>query len=121
MFTYVDGLLKYKDASGQWHEADAIKGESAYQAAVRLGIFSGTESEYYNKITNDRDSALSQINTKLTEVLANIQGKHDQAIADIEAKGQETLDSIPSDYTALSGDVSDLKSAMMHGKRLDLS
>lgn len=52
MFTYVDGLLKYKDASGQWHEADVIKGESAYQAAVRLGIFSGTESEYYNKITN---------------------------------------------------------------------
>ena len=51
MFTYVDGLLKYKDASGQWHEADVIKGESAYQAAVRLGIFSGTESEYYNKIT----------------------------------------------------------------------
>ena len=52
MFTYVDGLLKYKDASGQWHEADVIKGESAYQAAVRLGLFAGTESEYYNKIMN---------------------------------------------------------------------
>lgn len=34
----------------------------------------------------------------------------DQAIADIETKGAETLDSIPSDYTTLSGDVSDLKS-----------
>ncbi len=100
MFTYVDGLLKYKDASGQWHEADVIKGESAYQAAVRLGIFSGTESEYYNKITNDRDSALSQINTKLTEVLSAI-----------DTKKQQTLADIPDDYTTLSGDVSDLKSA----------
>lgn len=101
MFTYVDGLLKYKDASGQWHEADVIKGESAYQAAVRLGIFSGTESEYYNKITNDRDSALSQINTKLTEVLSAI-----------DTKKQQTLADIPDDYTTLSGDVSDLKSAI---------
>ena len=100
MFTYVDGLLKYKDASGQWHEADVIKGESAYQAAVRLGIFSGTESEYYNKITNDRDSALSQINTKLTEVLSAI-----------DTKKQQTLADIPDDYTTLSSDVSDLKSA----------
>lgn len=104
MFTYVDGLLKYKDASGQWHEADVIKGESAYQAAVRLGIFSGTESEYYNKITNDRDSALSQINTKLTEVLSAI-----------DTKKQETLADIPSDYTTLSNDVSNLKSAMYNG------
>lgn len=100
MFTYVDGLLKYKDASGQWHEADVIKGESAYQAAVRLGIFSGTESEYYNKITNDRDGALSQINAKLTEVLSAIDTKKQQALADI-----------PDDYTTLSNDVSDLKSA----------
>lgn len=101
MFTYVDGLLKYKDASGQWHEADVIKGESAYQAAVRLGLFSGTETEYYNKITNDRDSALGQINTKLTEVLSAI-----------DTKKQQTLADIPDDYTALSGDVSDLKSAI---------
>lgn len=108
MFTYVDGLLKYKDASGQWHEADVIKGESAYQAAVRLGIFSGTESEYYNKITNDRDSALSQINTKLTEVLSAI-----------DTKKQQTLDSIPQDYTTLSGDVSDLKSALGRKSYLD--
>lgn len=103
MFTYVDGLLKYKDASGQWHEADVIKGESAYQAAVRLGIFSGTESEYYNKITNDRDGALSQINTKLTEVLSAI-----------DTKKQQTLADIPDDYTTLSGDVSDLKSALTY-------
>ena len=39
-----------------------------------------------------------------------VEDAKDQAIADIEAKGQETLVSIPSDYTALSGDVSDLKS-----------
>ena len=45
------------------------------------------------------------------EALGDVQDEHDQAIADIEAKGAETLASIPSDYTTLSGDVSDLKSA----------
>ena len=39
-----------------------------------------------------------------------VEDAKDQAIADIEAKGAETLESIPSDYTTLSGDVSDLKS-----------
>lgn len=38
-----------------------------------------------------------------------VEDAKDQAISDIETKGAETLDSIPSDYTALSGDVSDLK------------
>lgn len=42
--------------------------------------------------------------------LDDVEDAKDQAISDIETKGQETLDSIPSDYTTLSGDVSDLKS-----------
>lgn len=56
------------------------------------------------------------------EALGDVQDEHDQAIADIEAKGAETLASIPSDYTALSGDVSDLKSAMDYetDKRLSI-
>ena len=33
-------------------------------------------------------------------------------IAAVQAKGEETLDSIPDDYTALQGEVDDLKSAM---------
>ena len=41
-----------------------------------------------------------------------VEDAKDQAISAIETKGAETLDSIPSDYTALSGDVSDLKSAL---------
>lgn len=41
-----------------------------------------------------------------------VEDARDQAISAIEIKGAETLDSIPSDYTALSGDVSDLKSAV---------
>ena len=44
--------------------------------------------------------------------LDDVEDAKDQAISDIETKGQETLDSIPADYTALSGDVSDLKSAV---------
>lgn len=44
--------------------------------------------------------------------LEDVQEEHDQAISAIETKGAETLASIPADYTTLSGDVSDLKSAI---------
>lgn len=41
-----------------------------------------------------------------------VEDAKDQAISAIETKGAETLDSIPADYTTLSNDVSDLKSAL---------
>ena len=46
-----------------------------------------------------------------------VEDAKDQAISAIETKGAETLDSIPSDYSALSGDVSDLKSAVTQKTR----
>lgn len=42
-----------------------------------------------------------------------------QKIAAIEAKGTQTLDSIPEDYTELSGEVDDLKSALNGGTYTD--
>lgn len=44
-------------------------------------------------------------------VVQEVTAAKTEAISAIETKGAETLDSIPDDYTELSGDVADLKSA----------
>jgi hypothetical protein len=61
----------------------ALAGESAYQIAVRLGTFSGTEEEWNNYIKTERDNAIKAI----------------------ENKGNTTLASIPEEYTDLQNDV----------------
>ncbi len=71
----------YKDpTTGEFVPIAGIAGESAYEIAVRLGTFTGTEEEWNNYIAIERD----------------------KAIADIIAKATEAKESIPDDYTALS-------------------
>lgn len=65
--------------TGEFNPLMAIRGESAYDIAVRLGKFSGTEEEWDNFIELERAAAVKSI----------------------EDKGAETLASIPEDYTAL--------------------
>ena len=48
-----------------------------------------------------------------SDALGAIDDAKDAAIDDIEAKGSETIASIPSDYTTLSTDVTDLRSALI--------
>ena len=53
MKTFNYALTKIKDPkTKQWDNIPAIKGESAYEIAVRLGTFSGTEEDYNNDIIN---------------------------------------------------------------------
>ena len=65
------------------------------------------KNEYGNYVGID---AIAQQSTE--EEIAAIEAQGQQEITAIEAKGQQTRDSIPSDYTALSDEVSDLKSAL---------
>ena len=64
----------------------AIRGENAYEIAVRLGKFTGTEEEWANYIEIERAAAVKSV----------------------EDKGAETLASIPEDYTALAEAVDNL-------------
>lgn len=66
--------------TGEFQPLMAIRGESAYDIAVRLGKFTGTEEEWANMTQNERDAAIQAI----------------------QKKGAETLASIPDDYTALA-------------------
>ena len=66
--------------TGEFEPLMAIRGESAYDIAVRLGKFTGTEEEWANYIEIERAAAVKSV----------------------EDKGAETLASIPDDYTALA-------------------
>ncbi len=69
--------------TGKFEPLMAIRGESAYEIAVRLGKFTGTEEEWANFIEIERAAAVKSI----------------------EEKGAETLSSIPDDYTELAEQV----------------
>lgn len=60
---------------------------------------------------SDSATAAAESATSVSGVVAEVTAAKTEAITAIEAKGAETLDSIPDDYTELSRDVTDLKSA----------
>lgn len=99
---------------------------------IRTGIEEGLHFRDAEKVDPD-DSLIARVLAAVSQAQAyaqdakeeadragaaldDVEDAKDQAISDIEAKGQETLDSITADYTALSGDVSDLKSAAAKAK-----
>lgn len=87
MKKFAHNVVKIKDPeTGKWEGLPTIVGESAYELAVRLGTFGGTEEEYNNFVNESRDAA----------------------IAAVEQKGVETLETIPDDYTQLQEDVRNL-------------
>lgn len=87
MKTIKHSMLYVRDPkTGQFQSLQAIVGESAYEIAVRLGTFSGTEEQWNNYIKTERDAALV-------------------AIVD---KGKQTLESIPEDYVSLTKKVDEL-------------
>ena len=81
--------LKIRDPeTGKFVPLMAIRGESAYDIAVRLGTFTGTEEEWNNALESERQAAINSI----------------------KEQGEITKASIPEDYTALSGEIKKAKS-----------
>lgn len=79
-------LLIYDPETGEKKEIDIFRGESAYEAAVRLGMTTLSEEQWLKEYEANRD----------------------EAIAAIKVKAAETLESIPDDYTQLSEEVGDI-------------
>ena len=77
------GSGKYKDSNGEWSTLPCIKGdkgdtgESAYQLAIRLGTFTGTEEEY-NQMISDLKEGLDECNTKIDDTKKQIPTKTSQ-------------------------------------------
>ena len=80
-------LLIYDPETGEKKEIDIFRGESAYEAAVRLGMTTLSEEQWVKEYDANRDAA----------------------IAAIEAKAKEALASIPEDYKELQADVESVK------------
>lgn len=90
--------LKYKDTNGDYIGIDALTDKTTAQRITEINSAGTTQTNAVNsagtaKVTAVNDAGAAQI----------------QAIG---AKGIEVLESIPEDYSELSGDVSDLKSAI---------
>ncbi|MBO5671419.1 MAG: hypothetical protein J6S41_07705, partial [Clostridia bacterium] len=62
------------------------------------------------KIDEMVGTSLDGIETAKQDAIAAVQEAGSDAVQEIEAKGEETLESIPDDYTALAEEVSELKS-----------
>lgn len=67
----------------QFNPIGGLIGESAYQTAIRLGTFSGTEEEWNNYIKTERDKALEDVR-KAGEDLSNYVSV--QTLVDIKQK-----------------------------------
>lgn len=78
------GSGKYKGNNGEWSTLPCLKGdkgengESAYQLAVRLGTFTGTEEEYNEQFfeivrkTNAAEKSIKEAENKIQENIKNI-------------------------------------------------
>ena len=110
-------ILLYNPQTGEHDAVDALRGESAYEAAVRLGLTTLTEEAWLQEYNTKRNQAIADIQAEEADTLAAIETKRqnaiadaDAAIADINQKGEETLASIPEEYTALNQEVEDIAS-----------
>ena len=64
-------------------------------------------------------NAVDAVESAETVAVQAVQTESTTQLAAIQAKGEETIASIPEDYTALSGEVDDLKSATTHKADVD--
>lgn len=84
--------------------------EEAGTAQIQQVNEAGTQK--VSDVTTAGANALSDINTAKASAIVAVQTESTTQQSAIQQKGAETLASIPSDYTELSEDVADLKSAL---------
>jgi hypothetical protein len=75
-------------ADGEYYMLAMKHGESAYEIAIRLGTFEGTEEEWNNYIAVERDKAIDAIVKKGAETLASIPDNYETALREF---GLQTL------------------------------
>ena len=135
MKTLVVNAAKIREnPTDEWQSLAAMKGESAYEIAVRRGQFSGTEQEWLNAVATERAEAISSVESAGTTAVTNvlsaetaavttvnanrdsmlsaIEAKGDAALNSIQGKWDDALESIPADYTTLGQTVTDVQKSV---------
>ena len=93
-------------------EANA-SASAATEAALAAGNAAQTATTQAGAASDSATAAAASA-ASVSGVVQEVTAAKTEAISAIETKGAETLDSIPDDYTELSGDVDDLKSAISY-------
>lgn len=68
-----------------------------------------------NAVNSAGSTQVNAVNSAGSTQVGNVNTAGSTQVGAVQAKGQEVINSIPSDYTALSDDVDDLKSALIDG------
>lgn len=89
--------IKIRDPkTNNFNSLPATTGESAYQLAVRLGTFSGTEEEYNTWLNKKREDALNDIAQAKTQSTKAVIDEGMKQVQNVEA----VIDGIAQDTTA---------------------
>ena len=105
------------EAAAESAEQDAADAETwARQAAVsgaeQVALVEAAGAAQLGAVNAAGTTQVGNVNTAGSTQVGNVNTAGAAQVAAIEDKGEETLESIPSDYTNLSNDVDDLKSAI---------
>ena len=99
-------------------QVQAVQSEGTMQAAAvetvgaqQKAAVEAAGSDAVDAVETAETAATDAVTAAQTAAVQAVQAESTTQQAAIQTKGQETIDSIPEDYTALSGEVDDLKSA----------
>lgn len=85
-------VIKIKNPNtGQWEEIPALTGESAYELAVRLGTFTGTEDDYNNWLVAERDKALKKVTDEGTKQTTAVTSEGEKQVQAVQTVAQEIV------------------------------
>lgn len=102
-------------------QVQAVQDEGTMQAAAvetvgaqQKAAVEAAGSDAVDAVETAETAATDAVTAAQTAAVQAVQAESTTQQAAIQTKGQETIDSIPEDYTALSGEVDDLKSALSY-------
>lgn len=99
---YVDALKAEGYAVGKQNGTDATSGQPYYQ----------DNAKYYAGVAESAKTDAVAAKDRAETVVDGIEDAGATQVAAVQAKGTEVLDSIPADYTQMTEDVDELKSAI---------
>lgn len=99
-----------------WTAADqqAMRADIATDLAAAQAAIAGDKADALTAIGSAGTTQVGNVNTAGTTQVGNVNTAGTAQVGAVQAKGAEVIASIPSDYSDLSADVSDLKKDVMY-------